>query len=66
MITSVEPVVSETGRYSVTETIKKLGIPRNTLRKNTVRGWIKCGYRKAAAREFYCVSEILRFWRAQL
>lgn len=66
MITSVEPVVSETGRYSVTETSKILGIQRNTLRKYTVQGLIKCGYRKATARKFYCGSEILRFWRAQL
>ena len=66
MITSEEPRVRETGRYSVTETSGKLGISRNWLRKLTLRGQIKCGFRRESARKFYLGSEILRFWRAQM
>lgn len=66
MITSVEPVVSETGRYSVTETCRILGIHRNTLQRYTENGRIKEGYRKATGRKFYSGREILKLWRAQL
>lgn len=66
MITAIEPQVSETGRYSVTETCKILGIHRNSLKKYTELGLIKCGFRKHAARKFYAGREILKFWRAQL
>ena len=66
MITSIEPNVIETGRYSVTETCKALGIHRNSLKKYTEQGMIKCGFRKLTARKFYAGREILKFWRAQL
>lgn len=66
MITAIEPNVSEAGRYSVTETSAVLGIHRNSLRKYTEQGIIKCGFRRQTARKFYLGSEILRFWRAQL
>ena len=35
MITSIEPVVSLIGRYTVKETCKLSGIHRNSLRKYT-------------------------------
>lgn len=66
MITALEPQVSTSGRYSVTEASAVLGIHRNSLRKYTELGLIKCGFRKHTARKFYLGSEILRFWRAQL
>ena len=66
MITAIEPNVSAAGRYSVTETSAVLGIHRNSLRKYTEQGLIKCGFRRTTARKFYLGSEILRFWRAQL
>lgn len=66
MITYSEPNVSDTGRYSVTETCNVLGIHRNTLRRYTDQGLIKCGFRKQTARKFYAGREILKFWRAQL
>lgn len=66
MITSIEPKVNEAGRYSVTETCAVLGIHRNSLRKYTELGLIKCGFRKLTARKFYAGREILKFWRAQL
>lgn len=66
MITSSEPQVQKTGRYTVTETCKHLGIHKNTLRKYTDEGRIKCGFRKESARKFYLGSEITRFWHGQL
>lgn len=66
MITSIEPNVSDSGRYSVMETCAVLGIHRNSLRKYTEMGLIKCGFRKLKARKFYTGREILKFWRAQL
>lgn len=65
MITPEEPKVSAEGRYSVSQTCKALGIHRNTLRKYTVAGLIKCGFRRETARKFYRGSEIVRFWKAQ-
>lgn len=65
MITAIEPQVQPTGRYSVSETCKHLGIHRNTLRKFTDEGKIKCGFRRESARKFYLGSEIRRFWVAQ-
>jgi predicted site-specific integrase-resolvase len=44
-MTAEEPRVSREGRYSVTQTCLALGISRNTLRKYTDEGYIKCGYR---------------------
>ena len=66
MITPIEPIVNELGRYSVMETCAALGIHRNSLRKYTEQGLIKCGFRKLSARKFYSGREILKFWRAQL
>ncbi|MFR9498023.1 MAG: DNA-binding protein [Rikenellaceae bacterium] len=66
MITAIEPMVAESGRYSVMQTAAALGIHRNSLRKYTDVGLIKCGFRKETARKFYTGKEILKFWRLQL
>lgn len=66
MITSLEPIVSANGRYSINETCEKLGIHRKTLRSYTDRNLIKCGFRKGTMRKFYLGSEILKFWKAQV
>lgn len=66
MITAIEPKVVEAGRYSIAETCLALGIHRNSLRRYTDQGLIKCGFRKQTARKFYAGREILKFWRAQL
>lgn len=61
-----QPAVSPTGRYSVMETCKILGIHRNTLRKYTRQGRIRCGVRRVNARIFYTGSEILSVWMRQI
>lgn len=66
MITPIEPKVNKEGRYSVTETCKLLGIHRNSLRKYTELGLIKCDLRKQTGRKFYLGHEIIRFWRTLL
>ena len=66
MITAELPNVTVSGRYSITETCKALGIHRNTLRRFTDEGLIRCGFRKMNARKFYQGSEILRFWQEQM
>lgn len=64
MIASNEPKVMPTGRYSVSETCRALGICRNTLLRYTQAGMIKCGFRRHTRRKFYTGMEILKFWRA--
>lgn len=61
---AIEPNVLATGRYSVNETCTALGISRETLRKYTNSGDIRCYYRRATARKFYKGCDILSFWRA--
>jgi len=60
-----EPAVAITGRYSVSEASKILGIDRKTLYRHTIDGIIKCGFRRANGRRFYTGSEIQRYWKAQ-
>jgi len=63
---TVEIQVNESGRYPIGEAAKILGIHRNTLRKYTDEGMIKCGFRRESGKRFYLGSELLRFWRAAL
>lgn len=67
-MTTIEPQVMTTGRYSINQTCKLLGIHRDTLRLYTDKQMIiKCGYRTIGNRKvkFYLGSEILRFWKRQ-
>lgn len=64
-MTSLEPKVADTGRYSINETCEALGIHRNTLYQHTRDNLIKCGFRRANARKFYLGSEIIRYWKSQ-
>lgn len=61
-----QPKVEPHSRYTVTETCAILGIHRNSLRKYTDNGRIKCGVRKSTAKKFYLGSDILNFWNKQL
>lgn len=66
MVTAIEPKVTPTGRYTVKQTCECLGIHRNTLRRYTDEGHIKCSFRRESARKIYLGKEILRFWNSQL
>ncbi|MDR0763049.1 MAG: DNA-binding protein [Bacteroidales bacterium] len=61
-----EPQVADNGRYSIKKTCEMLGIHRNTLRKYTLAGVIKCGYRPPYMRKFYIGKEIVRCWKKEL
>ena len=65
-MTTDEPKVNATSRYTITQTCAILGIHRNTLLKYTTLGVIRQGVRRATARKFYTGSEIMRFWKSQL
>lgn len=56
--------VSDTARYSIAETCGILGVHRNTLRRYTDGGLIRCGHRRGTGQKFYLGSEIRRFWKA--
>ena len=58
------PSVRPAGRYSVGETAALLGIHRNTLRRYTDAGSIRCSFGKHTLRKYYTGVEILRFWNA--
>lgn len=62
-MTPLEPQVADTGRYSITETCKLLGVTIKTIIKYTDQGDLKCGIRKANGRKFYTGSEIRKFWK---
>lgn len=64
-MTPFEPKVSPTGRYSIPETMKALGISRPTLLSYTKRGLIRNGVRKTNGRWFYVGNEIIRCWKSQ-
>lgn len=64
-MTITEPSVIASGRYSVNETSKILGIDRKTLYRHTIEGNIRCGFRRSNGRRFYTGSEIQRYWKAQ-
>jgi len=63
---TLQPQAHPAGRYTVNETCKLLGIHRNTLRKYTEAGEIRCDIRKGTWQKFYTGLEILRFWNAVL
>ena len=54
---ATEPNVAKTGRYSLEETAKLLGVHPNTIIR-----YAKMGNR----RKFYTGMEILRFWRSEI
>lgn len=66
MITAEEPKVALTGRYSIRQTCEHLGIHRNTLRKYTEEGHIKCSFRRESFQKVYVGQEIIRFWKSQM
>lgn len=60
-----ELMLPPTKRYNTNQTCSILGIHRNTLRKKTVEGRIKCSYRKEGSRLYpvYLGRDIVKFWR---
>jgi predicted site-specific integrase-resolvase len=65
-MTTIEPVVAQNGRYNIKKTCEILNINRNTLRKYTLAGFIKCGYRPPCGRKFYLGKEIIKYWKKEI
>ena len=61
-MTSDKPNVKAESRYSISKTCELLGIHRNTLRRWTDEGKIKCKYRSSTMRKFYTGYEITKIW----
>ncbi|MBF1393919.1 MAG: helix-turn-helix domain-containing protein [Prevotella histicola] len=57
-----QPSVKPTGRYSVNDTCKLLGIHRNTLLNHTKAGHIQAMRRKATKSKFFLGKDITKFW----
>ena len=64
ILSATQPEVRLDGRYCISETCKHLGIHRNSLRKYTNEGRIKCRLRQGGKTTFYLGSEIIKFWRS--
>ena len=65
-MTKVEPKVADSGRYTMTETCKALGIHRNTLRRWLQAGKMKVKFRRIDNRKVIEGSEIKKAWRVAL
>ena len=65
-MTNVEPKVADSGRYTMTETCKALGIHRNTLRRWLQAGKMKVKFRRIDNRKVIDCSEIKKAWRVAL
>jgi predicted site-specific integrase-resolvase len=63
ILAACPPAVRLDGRYSIKETCVHLGIHRDTLRKYTDTGEIRCRLRQGGKTKFYLGSEIMKFWQ---
>lgn len=64
-MTTLEPEVADTGRYSLGETCKVLKLSMKTVLKNYEAGHIRCTVRKDNGRKVFQGSDIKRFWKGQ-
>ena len=64
MITANMPEINATDQLSIGEAAAVLGVHRNTMRRYTEQGLIKCRFRRATKRRFYTGADILRFWKS--
>lgn len=65
-MTSEQPKVLLTGRYTVKQTCEALGICRETLRKHTEQGYISAKHRVTNLRPYYTGKAILAYWNASM
>ena len=65
-MTNVEPKVADSGRYTMTETCKALGIHRNTRRRWLQAGKMNVKFRRIDNRKVIEGSEIKKAWRVAL
>jgi len=59
---ATQPEVEPTGRYSVSDTAKKLAVSTRTIYRYIELGTIKAQYRKINNKPFVTGLEIVRIW----
>lgn len=59
-----EPKISDAARLPIGQAAELLGISRDTLRKHTNSGYIRCNFNRVNKRRFYTGKELKRYWRA--
>jgi DNA-binding transcriptional MerR regulator len=68
-MTVSEPTIADSARLNSSQAARILEMSRETLRKYTDEGLIRCGYRRLGSqsrRRFYSGREIKRFWRVMV
>ncbi len=61
-MTSTQPQVIATSRYSITDTATQLGVSRRTVERYIEQRKIKAQIRKVNGKRFITGSEIIRIW----
>ena len=64
-MTPIEPNISDSARFSLTQAAALLGVHRNTLYNHTKALKIRVGYRRSNGRPFYTGRAIKTYWRSQ-
>ena len=63
MMKATEPDVANGGKYTTMQTVRALGVCKETLRRYTEFGFIRCYVNEITQRKVYKGSEIKRCWR---
>lgn len=61
-MTTTEPDVIPTGRYSITETASLLGLSPRTIQRKVETGLLTAKYRKGNKRPFITGIQITKYW----
>ena len=64
MITAEQPQVATTGRYSMTQAAKVLGIHPVTLLRHVKQGRLRYSTRRTTGRKYFSGYELLKYWRS--
>lgn len=58
-----EPIVNPDSRYTIGQTVRLLGMSRNTVKKYTDSGQLKHVVHKATGKRLYTGYAIVLFWK---
>lgn len=61
-MTATQPEVTATGRYSIVDTAKKLGVSRRTVERYIEEKKLKAQVRKINGKRYVTGTEILKIW----
>lgn len=59
----MEPDIADSAKVPIGKAAEILGISRDTLRKHTDNGLIKCSFQKGTYRRQYRGADIKKYWR---